>query len=211
LPLAGMTVVVDDPASLEPYRDIIADELNVKSVECVQRTDDTNETFGVASRVVVNARALGPRIGKDVQSVIAATKSGDYEVTPDGVVAAGHTLVDGEYELALEVADESRAVEFIGSEGFVLLHTEVSEELEREGLARDLIRVIQQERKNAGLDVSDRIVLTLDGDESVAKAFEEHRELITNETLAIEAQWGTVSGDEHTVADTTVRVGIAKA
>ena len=211
LPLSGMTVVVDDPASLEPYRDIIADELNVKSVECVQRTDDTNEAFGVTSRVVVNARALGPRIGKDVQSVIAATKSGDYEVTPNGVVAAGHTLVDGEYEFALEVADESRAVEFIGSEGFVLLHTEVTEELEREGLARDLIRVIQQERKNAGLDVSDRIVLTLDGDESVAKAFEEHRELITNETLAIEAQWGTVSGHEHTLADTTVRVVIAKA
>jgi len=211
LPLSGMTVVVDDPASLEPYRDIIADELNVKSVECVQRTDDTNEAFGVTSRVVVNARALGPRIGKDVQSVIAATKSGDYEVTPNGVVAAGHTLVDGEYELALEVADESRAVEFIGSAGFVLLHTEVTEELEREGLARDLIRVIQQERKNAGLDVSDRISLTLDGDESVAQAFEVHRELITSETLATHAQWGEVAGDGHPVGDTTVRVGIVKA
>jgi len=211
LPLSGLTVVVDDPASLEPYRDIIAEELNVKSVECVQRTDDTNETFGVTSRVVVNARALGPRIGKDVQSVIAATKSGEYEITPDGVVAAGHTLVEGEYELALEVADESRAVEFIGSDGFVLLHTEVTEELEREGLARDIIRVIQQERKNAGLDVSDRIVLTLDGDDSVTRAFEVHRELITSETLATDAQLGAVSGEDHTVGDTTVRVGIAKA
>ena len=210
LPLSQLTVVVDDPGAIENYREIIADELNVKSVECVQRTDDTNERFGVTSRVVVNARAVGPRLGKDVQSVIAATKSGDYEITAEGVVAAGHTLVEGEYELALEVADESRAVEFIGSSGFVLLHTDVTEELEREGLARDIIRAIQQERKNIGLDVSDRISLTLDGDDAVAQAFDAHRELITSETLATEAQLGDVSGDDVAVGNTRVRVGIAK-
>ena len=210
LPLSQLTVVVDDPGAIENYREIIADELNVKSVECVQRTDDTNERFGVTSRVVVNARAVGPRLGKDVQSVIAATKSGDYEITAEGVVAAGHTLVEGEYELALEVADESRAVEFIGSSGFVLLHTDVTEELEREGLARDIIRAIQQERKNIGLDVSDRISLTLDGDDAVAQAFEAYRELITSETLATEAQLGDVSGEDVAVGNTRVRVGIAK-
>jgi len=210
LPLSQLTVVVDDPGAIENYREIIADELNVKSVECVQRTDDTNERFGVTSRVVVNARAVGPRLGKDVQSVIAATKSGDYEITAEGVVAAGHTLVEGEYELALEVADESRAVEFIGSSGFVLLHTDVTEELEREGLARDIIRAIQQERKNIGLDVSDRISLTLDGDDAVAQVFDAHRELITSETLATEAQLGDVSGDDVAVGNTRVRVGIAK-
>ena len=210
LPLSQLTVVVDDPGAIENYREIIADELNVKSVECVQRTDDTNERFGVTSRVVVNARAVGPRLGKDVQSVIAATKSGDYEITAEGVVAAGHTLVEGEYELALEVADESRAVEFIGSSGFVLLHTDVTEELEREGLARDIIRAIQQERKNIGLDVSDRISLTLDGDDAVAQAFEAYRELITSETLATAAQLGDVSGEDVAVGNTRVRVGIAK-
>ena len=212
LPLSQLTVVVDDPDSLEPYRDIIAEELNVKQVELVQRSDDTTEAFGVTSKVVVNARALGPRIGKDVQSVIQATKAGDYEITAGGVVAAGHTLVEGEYELALEVADESRAVEFIGSEGFVLLHTEVTPELEREGLARDIIRVIQQERKNAGLDVSDRIALTLSGDSAVADAFDAHRELIMAETLATSATIADVDGEAHTVgSDSSVRVGIERA
>ena len=212
LPLSQLTVVVDDPDSLEPYRDIIAEELNVKQVELVQRSDDTTETFGVTSKVVVNARALGPRIGKDVQSVIQATKAGDYEITAGGVVAAGHTLVEGEYELALEVADESRAVEFIGSEGFVLLHTEVTPELEREGLARDIIRVIQQERKNADLDVSDRIALTLSGDSAVADAFDAHRELIMAETLATSATIADVDGEAHTVgSDSSVRLGIERA
>ncbi len=212
LPLSQLTVVVDDPDSLEPYRDIIAEELNVKQVELVQRSDDTTGTFGVTSKVVVNARALGPRIGKDVQSVIQATKAGDYEITAGGVVAAGHTLVEGEYELALEVADESRAVEFIGSEGFVLLHTEVTPELEREGLARDIIRVIQQERKNADLDVSDRIALTLSGDSAVADAFDAHRELIMAETLATSATIADVDGEAHTVgSDSSVRVGVERA
>jgi len=54
-------------------------------------------------------------------------------------------------------------------------------------------------------------VLTLDGDDSVTRAFEVHRELITSETLATDAQLGAVSGEDHTVGDTTVRVGIAKA
>ncbi len=212
LPLSQLTVVVDDPDSLEPYRDIIAEELNVKQVELVQRSDDTTGAFGVTSKVVVNARALGPRIGKDVQSVIQATKAGDYEITAGGVVAAGHTLVEGEYELALEVADESRAVEFIGSEGFVLLHTEVTPELEREGLARDIIRVIQQERKNADLDVSDRIALTLSGDSAVADAFDAHRELIMAETLATSATIADVDGEAHTVgSDSSVRVGVERA
>ncbi len=211
LPLSELTVVTGNPAQLENYRDIIAEELNVKTVSVVQQTDDTAASFGVTRKVVVNARALGPRIGKDVQSVIQATKAGDYEITPEGVVTAGHTLVEGEYELVLDVEDQSRAVEFIGNNGFVLLHTTLTEELEREGLARDIVRVVQQERKNSGLDVSDRISLTLDGDEAVASALSVHGEMIAGETLATSVEMGVASGERHPVGDgSSVAVSIAK-
>lgn len=211
LPLSELTVVTGNPAQLENYRDIIAEELNVKTVTVVQQTDDTAASFGVTRKVVVNARALGPRIGKDVQSVIQATKAGDYDITAEGVVTAGRTLVEGEYELVLDVEDQSRAVEFIGNNGFVLLHTTLTEELEREGLARDIVRVVQQERKNSGLDVSDRISLTLDGDEAVASALAVHGEMIAGETLATAVAMGSADGERHPVGDgSSVAVSIAK-
>jgi len=211
LPLSELTVVTGNPAQLEHYRDIIAEELNVKTVTVVQQTDDTAASFGVTRKVVVNARALGPRIGKDVQSVIQATKAGDYEITAEGVLTAGHTLVDGEFEMVLDVEDQSQAVEFIGNNGFVLLHTTLTEELEREGRARDIVRVVQQERKNSGLDVSDRISLTLDGDEAVASALEVHAEMIAGETLATSVEMGSTDGERHPVGDgSSVAVSIAK-
>jgi isoleucyl-tRNA synthetase len=211
LPLSELTVVTPEPQQLEAYRDIISDELNVKSVTLVPQTDDTASSYGVTRKVVVNARALGPRIGKDVQQVIQATKSGDYNITDQGVLAAGHTLVGGEYELVLDVEDDSRAVEFIGTNGFVLLHTEVTPELEREGLARDIVRVVQQERKNAGLDVSDRISLILAGDDLVADAVASHGDMIAEETLATSLEVGSASGEQHAVgAGSTVAVSIAK-
>ncbi len=211
LPLSTLTVVVDEPETLEPYRDIIADELNVKTVSLEKRSDAIAEQYGVTRKVVVNARALGPRLGKDVQAVIQATKAGDYVLTESGIEVGGHLLTEGEYELVLDVADQTKAVEFIGQTGFVLLHTEVSPELEREGLARDIIRAIQQARKDAGLDVSDRITLTLSGDDAVASAVTAHRDLISTETLAREISLAELDGVPQSVGSgSSVIVSVAK-
>lgn len=212
LPLAGITIVVDQPLRLEDYRDLLAEELNVKAVELVQRSEDTLERFGVSRRVVVNARALGPRIGKDVQAVIKATKAGDYAITPDGLVAAGHTLGEGDYELVLDVVDSDQAVGFVGTDGFVLLDTTVTDALAEEGLARDVVRVVQQARKDAGLDVSDRISLLIDGDDVALRAISAHRDLISQETLATSFEAVTLEGEEHSVGDDSViRLSLAKA
>jgi isoleucyl-tRNA synthetase len=86
------------------------------------------------------------------------------------------------------------------SDGVVVLDTAVTDELEREGLARDLIRQIQQARRDTGLDVSDRIVLTVSGPADVVDAFDAHRDLVMAETLATSAD--VVVGD----APTTVHV-----
>ena len=204
LPLATLTVVVDQPERLEPYQAVLAEELNVKSIDFVTRTEDALEEFGVTRKVVVNARALGPRIGGDVQAVIKATKAGDYSLGSDGLSAAGHLLSEGEYELVLDVQEGTTAVAFVGTEGFVLLDTAVSDELRAEGLARDIIRVVQQARKDAGLDVSDRISLTLDGDQAALSALEAHGDLIAHETLATSMTTGSLSTPDHAVGDDSV-------
>ena len=112
----------------------------------------------------MNARAAGPRLGKDVQHAIKGSKTGDWSVAEDGTVTSGGlALVEGEYALETVAgsADESSVVGMLPRGGFVVLDTALTAELEAEGTARDLVRAVQQARKDAGLQVSDRIALSI--------------------------------------------------
>ena len=190
LPLRALTVVTTDASALEgDFARIVAQEANVREVELVDLNDAGESDFGVSQRLTVNARAAGPRLGKDVQQAIKGSKSGDWSVTDGGTVSAGGiTLEDGEYVLETVVdqaaAGASRAVAVLPGGGFVVLDTEVTPELAEEGLARDVVRAVQQARRDAGLDISDRVTLTVAGNDAVQAAVRAHERLIAEETLA---------------------------
>ena len=187
LPLSSLTVVVPDPAALTGFESIVADEVNVKAVRLLAADAPEAASYGVSQRLTVNARAAGPRLGKDVQQAIKGSKSGDWSVAEDGTVTAGGlALEEGEFTLETVAgsADEAAAVGVLPTGGFVVLDTTVTPELAAEGLARDLVRAVQQARRDAGLDVSDRIALTIAGSEAVQAAARTHEQLITEETLA---------------------------
>ena len=187
LPLSELTIAVANADTLGAYGDLIADELNVKSIKVVKATDEVALEFGLTKSLSVNARALGPRIGGEVQRVIRESKAGNWSQKGDSVVVDGIELFDGEFEVTMVAAsgNESSAVG-ITTTGFVLLNTQLTPELQAEGAARDAVRHIQQARKDAGLDVSDRISLTLCADDSSIAALEAHRDFIAAETLATE-------------------------
>lgn len=187
LPLARLTVVSPLAATLGQFEDILREELNVKSVELVEQSETTAVDYGISHRLSVNARAAGPRLGKNVQTVIKAAKAGDWSESDGVVTAGGIALEASEYELALETTGrpEGEALALVPAGGFVLLDTQTTPELEAEGLARDAIRVVQEARKNADLDVSDRIVLALNVSAADAEALQTHAELIAGETLAV--------------------------
>ena len=163
LPLPLLTVVVPDAAALGQFDDILRDELNVKAVELVELREDTGADYGITHRLSVNARAAGPRLGKQVQQVIQAAKAGDWSETDGVVTVGGVALEPGEYELVLETSGrpEGEALSLLPGAGFVLLSTTTTPELEAEGFARDVVRAVQDTRKAAGFDVSDRIRLQL--------------------------------------------------
>ncbi|WP_232678183.1 isoleucine--tRNA ligase [Nocardioides sp. R-C-SC26] len=187
LPLASLVVVVADPAALSGFESIVSDEVNVKQVRLVDLASEEAAAYGVEQRLTVNARAAGPRLGKDVQLAIKGSKSGDWSVSESGeVVSGGLALVEGEYvlETVAGSATADQATGVLPGGGFVVLDTAVSPELEAEGTARDLVRAVQQARRDAGLEVSDRIALTITGDDAVRAAAETHRDLICTETLA---------------------------
>ncbi len=187
LPLAALTVVVPDAGRLADLTGIVADEVNVKEVRLLDIDDPAASSYGITQRLTVNARAAGPRLGKEVQSVIRGAKAGDWSVAEDGVVTcAGVPLQDGEFALETVAAesDGQSATGLLPTGGFVVLDTAVTPELAAEGLARDVIRAVQQARKDAELEVSDRIQLTVGGSSDVRAAAREHQALIAGETLA---------------------------
>jgi isoleucyl-tRNA synthetase len=192
LPLPLLTVVAEDAASLAQFDDILRDELNVKALDLVELAGDTAGSYGITHRLSVNARAAGPRLGRDVQRAIQGAKSGDWSEQDGVVVSGGLALEPGEYDLVLETSGrpEGEALALLGSGGFVLLDTTTTPALEAEGFARDMVRAVQDTRKAAGFDVSDRIALhLLFDDEEDAGVFtganaSGNSELLVGETLA---------------------------
>ncbi len=172
LPLAEMTIVVTGADTLAGFEPIVADELNVKSVRLLDADHPEAASYGVSRRLTVNARAAGPRLGKDVQTAIRAAKSGDWSVAADGsVTAGGLALQEGEYTLdTVAGGGDGAATGMLPRGGFVVLDLALTPELEAEGVARDLVRAVQQARRDAGLDVSDRIALTIAATSEVAAA-----------------------------------------
>ena len=128
LPLSSLTVVVAGAERLEGFEEIVADELNVKSVRLLDADHPDAASYGVSERLTVNARAAGPRLGKDVQTAIRAAKAGDWTVSETGVVTAGGlVLQDGEYALeTVASGGQDSATGLLPGGGFVVLDTAVT-------------------------------------------------------------------------------------
>ncbi|MEI7511316.1 MAG: class I tRNA ligase family protein [Candidatus Peregrinibacteria bacterium] len=161
---------------------VIAEELNVKTVEFVKNPEEIAEF-----KVSPNARLLGPKYGKEVQEIIKEAKSGNVVVHEDGqiTVAEKWTLMPEEMEVGYAgkeggiVASEKGVV--------VLLNTEISEELRIEGFSRELVRNIQDLRKTSGFEISDRIVLSwYTQSDDLKTAFSLFGKQIEEETLTAE-------------------------
>ena len=192
-PLRELAVAVREPGRLEPYVALVAAELNIKHVTLVDLAGVSMADLGVAERLSVNARAAGPRLGRAVQDVIRAARAGAWSRDGDGVVVRTDggdvTLLPGEHEITTVVADDApqgQVAAVLPAGGVVLLDTSLDDALLAEGYARDVVRAVQDERKAAGLQVADRIALTLRVPADKVAAVEAHRDLIAAETLARE-------------------------
>ena len=181
LPLASLTVAGRDATTLEPFSELLADELNVKSV-------NLTDAIGNLATLILrpDGKALGPRLGADVQRVFAAARSGDWETRGDGAVAvAGQVLDVDEYELVLESPDGVVAAALRSNDAVVSIDADVTPELEAEGLARDMVREIQNARRTEDLVVTDRIEVWITAACATALgSLEAHRNYVSEQVLA---------------------------
>jgi isoleucyl-tRNA synthetase len=184
LPLARLTVTAPNAESLQDFGAIIEDEVNVKQVVFA-----ANINAGARFELKLLPAALGPRLGDQMQRVMGAFRKSDYQLQAGAApVVGGVELHEGEYELRLVPADPDSSAVLSSGDGVVSLDTDVTPALEQEGLARDLIRLVQQARKDAGLQVSDRITLGITASSRWLAALEVHSAIVVRETLAESVQ-----------------------
>ena len=204
LPLQSLTVASELSASLTDFLDIVRDEVNIRDVML------TTDVAAVASyELQVVPSVVGPRLGKNTQKVIGAVKKGDWEQRGDVIVVAGEELQPGEYALKLVTTEGTASASLSNGAGVVLLNTDVTPELAAEGLARDVVRAVQQARRSADLNVSDRIVLTIGADPDVQQQIEPHVGLISGETLATHVVWDSSLARDIAIEGTSIGVSVA--
>ena len=210
LPLPEVTVAGEGVEALEPFRSLIADELNVRRVRLNGAVSEAGDLV-----LTVNPRAAGPRLGSQVQQVIRAAKTGNWTRAGETVVVGGVPLQPGEFELRLLPKNESTSRALPGDDAVVVLDVTLTPELEAEGVARDVVRLVQEARKGAGLDVRDRIDLRLQVPASARPAVEANQAVIAREVLALDVAVVDDLGAEAVGADLAghgqVRIALRRA
>ena len=204
LPLNRLQVVAANQETLRDYTSLIASEVNVKSVEVLSVAESGLQS---TQELTLNPKAFAPEVRKLTSALFQAQKSGQWHLDGD-TVAFDKVELDGQpvhltgeqFGLVTKVAAEPGTVaDVLDSGTFVVLDTEVTEELEAEGYARDAIRAVQDARKNAGLDVADRIDLKLGVPAEKVAWVKTHESLIAGETLACSVEIKPSTGAEFEI------------
>ena len=216
-PLSRLLVRTPDEASaafVTRHEAQILEELNVKGVEMLAPDAEL-----VSYRIKPNLPRIGKRFGRRVPAIRDALAAADGGAIAASV-AAGRTFEVQAGGETVTFEPEDVLVESTSAEGYssaeeggylVGLDTMLTEALVREGLARELVRTVQEARKQAGLDVSDRITLRIEGTPEVAAALDAHRDYVMEETLAIgwgEADWSHAYSVEHTLGTARWEIGL---
>ena len=207
-PLAQVVVVVAHAArraALERHAGEVSAELNVKDVVVAERADELTTVH-----IVPNFKVLGPKLGRNLPAVKRALDTGAYELGEDGVRVGEWTLAEGEFERRTEAREGFANAE----EGpfVVAVDTRLDEALVDEGVARDLVRFVQNLRISSGLEITDRIRIVYDANERGRQVLERHGEHLAAETLALALEPGRAEDGEDDRADgVEVRLAVGRA
>ena len=201
---------------IETMANLIKGEVNVKAIEVVR--DGENTEVSIVKRVKPDFKALGPKFGKRMKAVAAAVNAldaeGIAELEREGRVAVNPD--DGQGEALVEVAEVAILTDdipgwLVASVGGVTVALDISldDALKGEGLARELVNRVQNLRKDAGLEVTDRIALTVDAAPELETVMKDNLDYIAHETLANEVRWEAISGAERIELSEGINVALA--
>lgn len=210
LPLKTMTIAGEKSETLKDFLDVLKDEINVKEVVLNTDISAIADTF-----LYLKTPLIGKRLGRFMGAIMAANKANEWAINPDGTLTiAGQILTSDEFELRLLLKEGLKGQALPDNTAVVQLDTVVYPELEREGIARDFVRMIQQARKDANFDISDRIELFYNGSTVlVNEAIKEHESYIMEQVLAEKMAFADILPDgakAEDLGDGQIRFSLAR-
>ncbi len=201
-PLAAIQIVPADPSMKEEitsHADLIREELNVKEILFLEKADEF-----ISYSIVPDLKKLGPKLGRTLPAVKGALAKADAAALLAEMNKNGKITIDAQ-GTPVDLTEEEVFIRLQAKEGFaaaqgdscvVILSTELTEELLSEGRARELVRLIQDKRKEVGCDYTDRIAVTIEtASEKIQGALDAFGDYVKAETLSKELSVGPVSDD----------------
>ncbi len=209
LPLNKLTIISEEVDDIKEFESIILEELNVKELEY-----NTDFDVKTTKKLNLNLQKLGVVFGTKMPQIIKASKTNDWSISSEQKLQIAGVLIDPDlYTIELEPLDKNYSMVVTGYNLVVELDTQLNDSLINEGIARDVVRLVQQSRKDANLDVSDRIDLTLIcEDEALKKAIISNAGYIQEQTLAETLSSETRESKflfDSKVGDSNIKIGIS--
>ncbi len=178
-PLQSLTIIGMNNAQIVKFEDLIKEEINIKKI--IYQEDLENHA---EHKLSINFPAIGKRLPSKVKEIITASKTRQWQVEGEYLCIAGEKLTKEEFSLVLEPKNNKGSKTLSMNQGLIILDLEITPELFEEGIARDLVRFIQQIRKEANFDMSDRIYLEVMGGNELIKILTNYKEFICEQTLS---------------------------
>ncbi len=180
-PLNMLKIQSDEGEWIENYFELIKEEVNIKNINIEKIKNSENSV-----QLKINPRMLGPRIGKKVQECIQFAKAGKWKEENGVVIVGDFELEEGEYDIETMINDDPSSQLIEGTNFIIELDLSIDEVLRKEGITRDLIRAVQNTRREKGLDVSDFIRINISGDKDLIDSVNQNLEFFKNQILAKE-------------------------
>jgi isoleucyl-tRNA synthetase len=179
-PLASIMIITGNNQDYAGFEDLIKDEINVKSISYGLNLEDY-----ATRKLAINFSLLGKRLPSKMKEIIALSKNNQWELKGGKLLIANELLSEDEFSIILEPNKNIKAAKALSdNSGLIILDLNISPELYDEGIARDLVRFIQQARKDTGLDVTDRIILEIEAMQDITRIIESYKEFINEQTLS---------------------------
>jgi isoleucyl-tRNA synthetase len=179
-PIAVLSIIGENFDFVNQFEDLIKDELNIKEIKLISNLDDY-----ATKKLSINFPLVGKRLASSVKNIISASRQNQWTIKNDKLQIADVELELHEYSLTLEPNKNIKAIKSLSSGlGLVILDTEITESLYEEGIARDIIRLIQILRKDSSMEVSDRIYLEICGEEKLKNILSKYQNFIEDQTLS---------------------------
>lgn len=204
-PIAKASVILGDLGNVKNFEDLIKDELNVKKIEFSDNLSDFAET-----KLSIKFPVLAKRLPTKMKDLIAASKQGNWSNEGGKLIVADEELLEEEYEIKLEPHSKEGAKDLPKGDGLIQLDLEITRDLYLEGLARDVIRLVQQARKDKDFNISDHIILEYKSSGDLEEAINSYRAMIEEQTLSnIKPFSGRTDVITETISDIKIDIALS--